>query len=86
MSLPLWLLIISVVVVAIVAVVVYSLWRRRQPEITMVCPRCATDFDPKVWKKRNAREHYHGRYTIVPVYVCPKCGYKMARVADELLK
>lgn len=85
MSLPVWLLIISLVVVAAVALVLFLL-RRRQDENVLVCPRCATAFDPLVWKKRNVREHYQGRYTIVPVYVCPKCGHKLTRRMDERLK
>ncbi|MCC7358889.1 MAG: hypothetical protein IT317_05400 [Anaerolineales bacterium] len=80
-----WLLIALAGAVLTGGLLLYVWWRRRQEpefELVLTCPTCGTLFDETTWKKRNAREHHQGRYTIVPVYVCPKCGEKLARRAD----
>ena len=82
MTLSPWLL-LALAVLVIGGLILFIWWRRRQQIVLIpVCLRCMASFDEKTWKKRNVREHYHGRYTIVPVYVCPRCGHKMARGSD----
>ena len=39
-----------------------------------LCPRCRLPFDNKRWAHHNRRTHINGRYTITPVYTCPRCG------------
>ena len=38
------------------------------------CPNCRLPFDAKRWAHHNRRTHVNGRYTITPVYTCPRCG------------
>jgi transposase len=38
------------------------------------CPKCHLLFDAKRWAHHNRRTHINGRYTITPVYTCPRCG------------
>jgi|GEM_PF-2857389 len=78
MTLNLWLVAAVVVVVMALAALGLFLWRRRRQTPFSACPRCFTVFDPTVWKVRNRRQHYQGRYTITPVYKCPKCGFEMS--------
>ena len=38
------------------------------------CPNCRMPFDAARWPHHNRRTHVNGRYTITPVYTCPRCG------------
>jgi DNA-directed RNA polymerase subunit RPC12/RpoP len=40
----------------------------------LACPKCGHDFDPQRWTRHNERTLYHGRYTVTPLYTCPRCG------------
>ena len=78
MSLPPWL-IVALLVLALGGLLAFLWWRRRQRVAAFAaCPRCMTVFDPHTWKVRNTRQHYQGRYTITPVFICPKCGFAMS--------
>lgn len=47
----------------------------RQPrDTTLACPSCGLTFDPQRWPQHNERSLYHGRYTVTPMYTCPRCG------------
>jgi hypothetical protein len=46
------------------------------------CPKCHLAFDAKRWAHHNRRTHINGRYTITPVYTCPRCG-ETVQAADK---
>ena len=46
------------------------------------CPKCHLAFDAKRWAHHNRRTHINGRYTITPVYTCPRCG-ETVQAADN---
>jgi hypothetical protein len=48
-------------------------WARLFPLKPTACPHCGLAFDAQRWPRHNERRHYHGRYTITPVYICPHC-------------
>lgn len=76
MALSPWL--ILALAVLVIGSLLLFIWRRRRAESFAACPRCMTVFDPDAWKIRNIRKHYQGRYTITPVFICPKCAFEMA--------
>jgi predicted RNA-binding Zn-ribbon protein involved in translation (DUF1610 family) len=45
---------------------------RASPDLA--CPQCGQAFDAQSWPRHNERAMYHGRYTVTPLYTCPKCG------------
>ena len=51
-----------------------DLLRERGGGAALACPACGLPFDARRWANRNTRQMYHGRYTITPVYTCPRCG------------
>ena len=53
---------------------------RLQPQTPpSTCQNCGLPFDAATWQRRNERRHYHGRYTITPVYTCPRCRHELRR-------
>ena len=77
MPLAPWL-IVALIVLVLAGVVLFVWWRRRRQAAFAACPRCMTVFDPQTWNVRNTRKHYQGRYTITPVFICPKCGFAIS--------
>jgi uncharacterized C2H2 Zn-finger protein len=47
---------------------------RPHAEPGLTCPKCGQPFDPQRWTRHNERMLYHGRYTVTPLYTCPRCG------------
>ena len=69
----------ALLALALIAAARDLLRQRGGPE--MACPSCGLAFDPQRWARHNERMPYHGRYTVTPLYTCPRCG-GTARKAD----
>ncbi len=70
-------IVLLAVVVALLALALMAAARDLQrprggPE--MACPSCGLAFDRQRWARHNERAMYHGRYTVTPLYTCPRCG------------
>lgn len=78
-------IVLLAVVVALLALALMAAARDLQrprggPE--MACPSCGLAFDAQRWSRRQPpklpgageRGLYHGRYTVTPLYTCPRCG------------
>ncbi len=64
-------------VVALLALALLAAARdllRSRAGADLACPRCGQAFDPQRWPRHNERGMYHGRYTVTPLYTCPRCG------------
>jgi predicted RNA-binding Zn-ribbon protein involved in translation (DUF1610 family) len=64
-------------VVALLAMALIAAARdlsRQRGGAARACPNCGQAFDPQGWARHNERALYHGRYTVTPLYTCPRCG------------
>jgi hypothetical protein len=70
-------IVLLAVVVALLAVALIAAARdflRQHDGPGQACPSCGQAFDRQRWARHNERLLYHGRYTVTPVYTCPRCG------------
>ena len=70
-------IVLIAVVVALLAMSLFGAARdllRQRDGPGLACPGCGQAFDPQHWARHNERMSYHGRYTVTPLYTCPRCG------------
>ena len=69
--------VLIVAVIALLAVALLAAGRdllRQRAAADMACPQCGQAFDAQRWPQHTQRAMYHGRYTVMPLYTCPRCG------------
>ncbi len=69
--------VLIVALIALLAVALLAAARdllRQRASAELACPQCGQPFDPQRWRQHSERAMYHGRYTVTPLYTCPRCG------------